>query len=86
MKRTTPELGPPLQTSVPHQQEGVWPMTSDLTCTRPTYTADLKWNRVSNLETFSPEAALYHQATAVFSKSLPYVMTQFLDDGLLSLC
>ncbi|GBN01498.1 hypothetical protein AVEN_20697-1 [Araneus ventricosus] len=32
MKRTTPELAPPLQTSAPHQREDVWPPTYDLTC------------------------------------------------------
>ncbi|GBN04257.1 hypothetical protein AVEN_269717-1 [Araneus ventricosus] len=26
MTRTTPELAPPLQTSVPHQREDVWPL------------------------------------------------------------
>ncbi|GBN98750.1 hypothetical protein AVEN_3517-1 [Araneus ventricosus] len=34
MKRTTPELAPPLQTSAPHQRVDVWPHTHDLTCNR----------------------------------------------------
>ncbi|GBM23993.1 hypothetical protein AVEN_217934-1 [Araneus ventricosus] len=34
--RTTLELATPLQTSAPHQREGVWPHTYDLTCNRPT--------------------------------------------------
>ncbi|GBL85679.1 hypothetical protein AVEN_193136-1 [Araneus ventricosus] len=35
MRKTPPELAPPLQTSAPHQREGVWPPLYDLTCNRP---------------------------------------------------
>ncbi|GBM96095.1 hypothetical protein AVEN_212491-1 [Araneus ventricosus] len=52
MTRTTPELAP----TSPHQREGVWPSTYGLTSNRPIYTADLQWNRVSNLEPSGPEA------------------------------
>ncbi|GBM46881.1 hypothetical protein AVEN_10724-1 [Araneus ventricosus] len=34
MTRTTPELAPSLQTSVPHQRKDVCPPTYDLTCNR----------------------------------------------------
>ncbi|GBM67801.1 hypothetical protein AVEN_216249-1 [Araneus ventricosus] len=50
MTRTTPQMAPPLQTFAPHRREGVYPLTYDLMCNRPTYTADLQWNRVRNLE------------------------------------
>ncbi|GBM47673.1 hypothetical protein AVEN_260157-1, partial [Araneus ventricosus] len=40
----------------PHQREDAQPTTSDLTCTRLTYTADRQWNRVSNLEPCCDEA------------------------------
>ncbi|GBM72867.1 hypothetical protein AVEN_39763-1 [Araneus ventricosus] len=35
MTRTTQELAPPLQTSTPHQREGVWLSTYDLPCNKP---------------------------------------------------
>ncbi|GBL67765.1 hypothetical protein AVEN_69387-1 [Araneus ventricosus] len=54
MTRPTPELAPPLQASAPHQREDFWPPTFDLTRSRPTYTADLQWNLVSNLESSGP--------------------------------
>ncbi|GBL73823.1 hypothetical protein AVEN_230787-1 [Araneus ventricosus] len=45
MMTTTTDLEPSLQTSPPHQWEDVWPPTYDLTCNRPTYTANLRtWN------------------------------------------
>ncbi|GBN14527.1 hypothetical protein AVEN_138424-1 [Araneus ventricosus] len=50
MTTTTPELTPSLQTLVPHQREDVGGTTHDLTYNRPTYTADLQWNPVSNLQ------------------------------------
>ncbi|GBN36892.1 hypothetical protein AVEN_176902-1 [Araneus ventricosus] len=56
MTRTTPQLARPLQTSAPHQWEDVWPLTYDLTGKRPTYTAILQWNQVSNLEPSGSEA------------------------------
>ncbi|GBL85758.1 hypothetical protein AVEN_193202-1 [Araneus ventricosus] len=56
MTRTISELAHPLQTSAPHQREDVWHLTYDLTCKRPTYTADLQCNRVSNLEPSGPKA------------------------------
>ncbi|GBM50163.1 hypothetical protein AVEN_11202-1 [Araneus ventricosus] len=46
----TSEPASPLQISSPHQREDVRPTTSDLTCNRPKYMADLRWNLVSNLE------------------------------------
>ncbi|GBN24630.1 hypothetical protein AVEN_211166-1 [Araneus ventricosus] len=50
MMRTAPELALPLQISLQHQREGVPPPECDLACGEPTYTAYLRWNRVSNLE------------------------------------
>ncbi|GBM98445.1 hypothetical protein AVEN_114077-1 [Araneus ventricosus] len=50
LTRTTVEPAPSLQTSTPHQWKDVRPTTYDLTCNKPTYTANLRWNRVSNLE------------------------------------
>ncbi|GBM25258.1 hypothetical protein AVEN_45897-1 [Araneus ventricosus] len=43
MTRTTPELSLPLQNSAPHQRVDVWLLTYDLTCNKPTYTADFQW-------------------------------------------
>ncbi|GBN00014.1 hypothetical protein AVEN_135995-1, partial [Araneus ventricosus] len=43
MMRATPEMAHRLQAFAPHKPEGVWPMTADLTCTKPTY--DLQWNQ-----------------------------------------
>ncbi|GBN22369.1 hypothetical protein AVEN_107551-1 [Araneus ventricosus] len=43
-KTRTPELPRPLHTSASQQRENVWTPTYDLTCNRPTYTADLQWN------------------------------------------
>ncbi|GBM19446.1 hypothetical protein AVEN_259353-1 [Araneus ventricosus] len=40
----------------PQQREDVCPAAYDLIRNRPTYTADLQWNRVSNLEFSDPEA------------------------------
>ncbi|GBL80522.1 hypothetical protein AVEN_225221-1 [Araneus ventricosus] len=51
----TPEPAYPLQTFAPHNRKDSRPSTSDLACTRPIYTIDLCWNRVSNLEPFDPE-------------------------------
>ncbi|GBO14028.1 hypothetical protein AVEN_22728-1 [Araneus ventricosus] len=65
MTRTTPELASPLQTSAPHQWKDVWPPAYDLTRNRPTNTAELQWNRVSNMEPFGPEAEALSQATSV---------------------
>ncbi|GBN49691.1 hypothetical protein AVEN_121980-1, partial [Araneus ventricosus] len=48
--RTTPELTNPLQTFAPLRRWDGWPPTDDLTCHRPTYAADLWWNRVLNLK------------------------------------
>ncbi|GBM04986.1 hypothetical protein AVEN_60193-1 [Araneus ventricosus] len=50
MTRTTPELALPLQATAPHQRQDVWPPTYDLASNKPTYTVDLRWNRVSSLE------------------------------------
>ncbi|GBN87426.1 hypothetical protein AVEN_214447-1 [Araneus ventricosus] len=44
MARATPELSP---LSAPHQREGIWLMTSDITSTDPIHAADLQWNHVS---------------------------------------
>ncbi|GBM13897.1 hypothetical protein AVEN_44143-1 [Araneus ventricosus] len=35
------------------------------TLKRPTYVADLRWNRVANLETFDPEADASHRCLEV---------------------
>ncbi|GBM58869.1 hypothetical protein AVEN_87161-1 [Araneus ventricosus] len=59
---TIPELDLPLQTSAPHLQEGVLSTTYDLTCNKPTYTADLHWNRISNLGTSGSENKALPQA------------------------
>ncbi|GBN77683.1 hypothetical protein AVEN_1650-1 [Araneus ventricosus] len=62
--RTTPEFVLPLQISAPHQWKVVWTTTSDLTFPKPTYTANLQWNQVSNLEPSGAEAETYHQTSA----------------------
>ncbi|GBO12944.1 hypothetical protein AVEN_210739-1 [Araneus ventricosus] len=49
-----PELAHPLQASL--HSEDVWHPMYDLTCNRPTCTADLQGNRVSRLEPSDPEA------------------------------
>ncbi|GBM00962.1 hypothetical protein AVEN_151413-1 [Araneus ventricosus] len=49
MMRTTPELALPSPSFRTTPAAGRLAPTSDLTCNRPTYTADLQWNRVSNL-------------------------------------
>ncbi|GBL73446.1 hypothetical protein AVEN_159450-1 [Araneus ventricosus] len=49
MTRTTPDLTPCSLDFRAYQLEDVWPPAYDLAC-RPTYTADLRWNRLSNLE------------------------------------
>ncbi|GBM97494.1 hypothetical protein AVEN_97815-1 [Araneus ventricosus] len=56
MTWTTLELPPNLQTSTPHQREDFRPTTSDFTCIRPKYMADLQWKWVSNLEPSVPKA------------------------------
>ncbi|GBN45971.1 hypothetical protein AVEN_180312-1 [Araneus ventricosus] len=61
--RTTPDSATPLQTSAPHQREDVCPPIYYLMCNRQIYTADLPWNRVSNLEPPAPKPRPYHQAT-----------------------
>ncbi|GBM73338.1 hypothetical protein AVEN_5200-1 [Araneus ventricosus] len=38
----------------PHQLEDVCPATDDLTSNRPTWMAELQWNRVSNMEPSGP--------------------------------
>ncbi|GBM54550.1 hypothetical protein AVEN_184252-1 [Araneus ventricosus] len=57
MTRTTPEqASSPFQTSAQHKRESVWLPTYELTRNRPSYTADIQWNLVSNLERYGPEA------------------------------
>ncbi|GBM76805.1 hypothetical protein AVEN_122183-1 [Araneus ventricosus] len=56
MTRTTAELASPPPNFRNTPSDAVCPLTSDLRCTRPTYTADLQWTRVSNLEPSGPEA------------------------------
>ncbi|GBN14500.1 hypothetical protein AVEN_39814-1 [Araneus ventricosus] len=57
MMRTTHEQTPPLQTSAPHQQKDDWPPQYDFTCNKQVpNTSNLSWNRVSNVEPFSPES------------------------------
>ncbi|GBN11955.1 hypothetical protein AVEN_86093-1 [Araneus ventricosus] len=58
MTRTTLVLAPPLQASAPHQREDFRPLTSNFSCTRPTYMTDL-WYWVSNLEFFGPKAKTF---------------------------
>ncbi|GBO28147.1 hypothetical protein AVEN_61808-1, partial [Araneus ventricosus] len=58
MTRTTSGLATPLQTSAPHQREDACTPTYDLKCIMPKYTADLQWNRVSNMEPSGPEAEI----------------------------
>ncbi|GBO37773.1 hypothetical protein AVEN_151049-1 [Araneus ventricosus] len=52
---TTPELAPSFRIT-PTQLVDVCPPTCDLACSRSGYTADLRWNRVSNLESFGPRS------------------------------
>ncbi|GBN56776.1 hypothetical protein AVEN_58555-1 [Araneus ventricosus] len=52
MMRTIPELAFRFPR---HTRRRTYP-TYDLTCNRPTYTADLKWDRVSNVEPSLSEA------------------------------
>ncbi|GBM01647.1 hypothetical protein AVEN_271911-1 [Araneus ventricosus] len=55
MTKTTPERAPPFF-KLPHHTSGkIWSPTYDLTCKRPKYTADLQWNRVSNVESFGQD-------------------------------
>ncbi|GBM52084.1 hypothetical protein AVEN_131104-1 [Araneus ventricosus] len=56
MTRKVSELTAPLQASLPHQKEDVYPHTYDLTCN----TADLQWNRVSSLKHLAPKPRPYH--------------------------
>ncbi|GBO32013.1 hypothetical protein AVEN_120531-1 [Araneus ventricosus] len=50
MTRTTLELGPPSPNFSTIPAGGRLASAYDSTCNRPTYTADLQWNRASNLE------------------------------------
>ncbi|GBM75666.1 hypothetical protein AVEN_45554-1 [Araneus ventricosus] len=56
MTRTTPELAPPSPNFHATPTGGRLATTYDLACNRPPYTADLQWNRVSNLEPSGPKA------------------------------
>ncbi|GBM71785.1 hypothetical protein AVEN_79438-1 [Araneus ventricosus] len=51
-------LAPFLQSSVSHYREEFSSPTSDLTYIRRIHTADLQWNRVSNLKTSSEAETL----------------------------
>ncbi|GBN20446.1 hypothetical protein AVEN_188504-1 [Araneus ventricosus] len=55
MTRTTLELTPLSPIFCTTLVGGRLSLTSDLTCNRPTYTADLQWNRVTNLKPSGPE-------------------------------
>ncbi|GBM12073.1 hypothetical protein AVEN_245474-1 [Araneus ventricosus] len=50
MTRTTPEVAPPLEISRHTSGRIFSPLAYDLTCSRPAYSAELQWNRVSNLD------------------------------------
>ncbi|GBL84457.1 hypothetical protein AVEN_117213-1 [Araneus ventricosus] len=58
MTRTTPELAPPLQTSVLHQREDVGSYVRFSVQQAP-YTADLQWNRVFSLRPFGSEVETF---------------------------
>ncbi|GBM26986.1 hypothetical protein AVEN_47186-1 [Araneus ventricosus] len=55
MTRATPELTGPFPDFRSTPAGGRLPPMYDLTCNRPTYTADVQWNQVSNLELSGPE-------------------------------
>ncbi|GBO45902.1 hypothetical protein AVEN_220981-1 [Araneus ventricosus] len=55
MTRTTPELAPLLQTSMPHQREDFWPLRYDLACNR-SHTRRIFSGSVSVLRTWNPPA------------------------------
>ncbi|GBN37912.1 hypothetical protein AVEN_91465-1 [Araneus ventricosus] len=55
MTRTTPELAPPSPNFCSSPTGGRLATTYDLAYKRPPYTADLQWNRVSNLRPSGPE-------------------------------
>ncbi|GBL77912.1 hypothetical protein AVEN_143246-1 [Araneus ventricosus] len=78
MTRTTPELAPPLQTFAPHHREELWLPISDLTCSRPIYTVDLQWNRVSNLEPSGPDLPLGHRGLPKSIKDFPLLLQSAL--------
>ncbi|GBM77346.1 hypothetical protein AVEN_95554-1, partial [Araneus ventricosus] len=54
---------PLYQTSAPHRQEDVWPSTYDLTCNRPTYTADLCGIGSRTLNPPAPKPRSYRYVT-----------------------
>ncbi|GBN04324.1 hypothetical protein AVEN_233641-1 [Araneus ventricosus] len=54
MTRTTFEPAPPRQDSTPHQQEHMPPM--DIVCIGLAYMVILRWNWVTKLEPYGPEA------------------------------
>ncbi|GBN55509.1 hypothetical protein AVEN_119255-1 [Araneus ventricosus] len=56
MPRTTPELTPPSPNFRTTPAGGRLTPTYDLACSRPKYTTELQWNRVSNLEPSGPKA------------------------------
>ncbi|GBM78946.1 hypothetical protein AVEN_40510-1 [Araneus ventricosus] len=73
MTRTTPDLVPSLQSSVPHQREDVSPPTYDLACKQAQYTTDLRWNQVWNLKPSGPKAQTLPLGTAASSNSLQFL-------------
>ncbi|GBL85149.1 hypothetical protein AVEN_221358-1 [Araneus ventricosus] len=55
MTRTTPQP-PSLNYTTTPQREDFRSSMSNLTCYRPIYTKEVRWNRVSNLEPSCPES------------------------------
>ncbi|GBN42187.1 hypothetical protein AVEN_174954-1, partial [Araneus ventricosus] len=56
MTRTTPELAPPSPNFHATPTGGRLTTTYDFSVQQAPYTADLQWNRVSNLEPSGPKA------------------------------
>ncbi|GBO32231.1 hypothetical protein AVEN_222509-1, partial [Araneus ventricosus] len=84
--RTAPELAPPLQVSAPHQRDGVWLTTSELACTRPTYTVESGfgpgvlrlWSR--DLATRSPRPPVKH-GEAIPNCKQRYICLRYCNDS-----
>ncbi|GBO20806.1 hypothetical protein AVEN_176857-1 [Araneus ventricosus] len=75
MTRTTPELPSPFFRTIP---TGGYLAPTDLTCTRPSYTAVLRWNRDSNLEPSGPEVEILPPGTCTGDCACGiYKMTNF---------
>ncbi|GBO42487.1 hypothetical protein AVEN_200738-1 [Araneus ventricosus] len=64
MTRKTPQPAPALQTSVPHQQEDVWPPAHDLMCNRPNTRQIFSEIRIRTWSPPAPKPKPYHKVTA----------------------